>query len=402
MDANDRGIHSAAAPSLGYLYQVRYALLEALRRLRRGQNFLVSIETLDDVVFEEAGEAPELLQLKHHLNKTGDLTDSSPDLWKTIRVWCEAITTGNVSEETLFFLVTTAQAVNGHAAHYLKPGASKNTEIALARLNSVAESSSNRVNAAAYQAYRALNLEQRRSLVESVAIIDSAPNIGDLDTKLKEVVYFAVEQRFLESFLQRLEGWWCRQAIKHLIDSNAKPILAEELDSETKALREQFKQESLPIDDDIMSASVDASGYQDHLFVHQLRLIEVGNVRIFHAIRNYFRAFEQRSRWVREDLLLVGELDRYEGRLIEEWEILFQQMRDELGATATEDAKKISAQTLYKWIETASHPQIRSGVAEPSISRGTYQLLSDSLHVGWHLEFKERLQQLLEVGEVAL
>lgn len=74
MDTNDRGAHSAASSALGYLYQVRYALLEALRRLRKEQEFLVSIETLDDVVFEEAGEAPELLQTKHHLNKVGDLT----------------------------------------------------------------------------------------------------------------------------------------------------------------------------------------------------------------------------------------------------------------------------------------------------------------------------------------
>ncbi|MYC27371.1 MAG: hypothetical protein F4X63_05175 [Nitrospira sp. SB0662_bin_26] len=401
MDTNDRGTHSAASSLLGYLYQVRYALLEALRRLRKGHDFLVSIETLDDVVFEETGEALELLQLKHHLKKAGDLTDSSSDLWKTLRVWCEAGTTGNAPEGTLFFLVTTAQAVVGHAAHYLKPGASRNTENALNRLNSVAESSSNRANASAYQAYRSLNLEQRRNLLESVFVIDSTPNISDLDAELKDVVYFAVEQRFLESFLQRLEGWWCRKAIRHLVNSDAQPILGEELDSKTTALREQFKQDSLPIDDDIMSASVDASGYQDHLFVRQLRLIEVGNARIFHAIRNYFRAFEQRSRWVREDLLLVGELDRYEDRLIEEWDILFQQMRDELGESATEGEKKLSAQTLYKWIETATHPQIRSGVTEPSISRGTYQLLSDSQRVGWHLEFKERLQQLLESAEAA-
>jgi hypothetical protein len=151
-----------------------------------------------------------------------------------------------------------------------------------------------------------------------------------------------------------------------------------------------------------MSASVDASGYQDRPFVHQLRLIEIGNARIFHAIRNFFRAFEQRSRWIREDLLLVGELERYEDRLIEEWDILFEQMRDELGDSASEHAKKEAANTLYKWVETATHQQIRPGVTEPSISRGTYQLLSDSQRVGWHLEFKERLRQLLEAQEAAL
>ena len=398
MRTMERGSHSAASSALGYLYQCRYALLESLNRLKKGQDFLVSIETLDDVVFEEVGEPPELLQTKHHLKSTGDLTDSSPDLWKTIRIWCEAITAGNLPEGSLFFLITTAQTADGSAAYYLKPDASRKPESAVQRLNSTAESSASQDNALAYGAYRLLNDEQKRQLIESVFVVDGAPNIHDLDAELKEGVYFAVEQRFLDSFLQRLEGWWYRLAVKHLIDSDAKPIMSEELNSEMTSLREQFKQESLPIDEDIMRASVDASGYQDRLFVHQLRLIKIGNPRIFHAIRNYFRAFEQRSRWVREDLLLIGELDRYEEALVEEWDILFQQMRDELGNIATEEAKKASAQALYRWVETGILPQIRN-ITEPSIARGSYQILSDAKRVGWHLEFRERLQQLLEDQE---
>lgn len=395
-----RGSHSAASSALGYLYQCRYALLESLKRLRKDQEFLVSIETLDDVVFEEVGEPPELLQTKHHLNNPGDLTDSSSDLWKTIRIWCEAITAGNLPEGSLFFLITTAQTVDGSATYYLKTNASRNPESAMQRLNSTAESSISQTNALAYEAYRSLNHAQKRQLLEFVFVVDGAPNIHDLDAELKEVVYFAVEQRFLDSFLKRLEGWWYRLAVKHLVDSDARPIMSEELNFEMISLREQFKQESLPIDEDILRASVAASGYQDRLFVQQLRLIEIGNPRIFHAIRNYFRAFEQRSRWVREDLLLVGELDRYEEGLVEEWDIIFQQMRDELGDIATEEAKKAAAQTLYKWVETGVLPQIRSNVTEPSIARGSYQILSEAKRVGWHLEFRERLQQLLEDQEV--
>lgn len=401
MSENERGQHSAAASVLGYTYQVRYALLESLRRLRKGQEFIVSIETLDDVVFENDGDAPELLQTKHHMKKTANLTDSSPDLWKTLRIWCEAFATGGVPEGTLYFLITTAQATNGHATHYLRLGESRNPDKAMERLNSTANSSTSQANTKAYKAYQSLNRNQRKRFLHNVLIVDAAPTIFDLDIELKEVAYGFAAKKVLESFLQRLEGWWYRRAIQHLVNDEAKPILSEELNSETTSLREQFKEESLPIDDDIMSASVDASGYQTRLFVHQLRLIEIGNKRIFHAIRNFFRAFEHRSRWIREDLILVGDLERYEDRLIEEWDILFQQMRDELGEEASEESKKIAAQTLYKWVETATHPQIKPGVTEPSISRGTYQLLSDSQRVGWHLEFEKRLRQLLENQETA-
>ena len=399
MDSNNHSAYSASSSVLGYLYQVRYALLEALHRLRKEQVFNVFIETLDDVIFEKEGEPPELLQTKHHLKKAANLTDSSPDIWKTIRIWSEAVTRGTVPEGTLFFLVTTAQASKGSAAHYLRSGASRNTENALQHFNSTADSSSNRDNYSAYQAYRSLNLDQRRQLLESTFIIDNVPHIRNLDSEFKQVVFFAVELRHLESFLQRLEGWWYRRVIKHLIDDSDKPILSEELNAETASLREQFKQDNLPIDDDVLSASVDASGYQKRLFVQQLQLIEIGNRRIYHAIRNYYRAFEQRSRWVREDLLLVGDLERYEDRLVEEWDVHFQQMQDDLGADATEDAKKASARALYMWVETELHPQIRTGVTESFISRGSYQILSDAQRVGWHLEFKERLRHLLAPEE---
>ena len=76
---------SAADSALGYLYQVRVALLWSLRRLESENDFAVSLETLDDVFFQKQGGAPaELLQTKHHLKQKAALTDGSPDLWKSL------------------------------------------------------------------------------------------------------------------------------------------------------------------------------------------------------------------------------------------------------------------------------------------------------------------------------
>lgn len=88
MKANERGQYSAAPSALGYIYQVRYPLLKSLLPLRKIEQFVVYTETLDDVVFETGGEAPELLQTKYIINRAADLTDSSTDLWKTLRIWC--------------------------------------------------------------------------------------------------------------------------------------------------------------------------------------------------------------------------------------------------------------------------------------------------------------------------
>lgn len=399
--SSERNQFSAAPSAIGYLYQIRYALLESLRKLPDGTEFAVSIETLDDVVFENDCAPLELLQAKHHLNRAATLTDASPDLWKSLRIWCESFSNGSLPNAACLQLVTTSAAGDGSAAMYLRPGESRDVSRALERLNSVVATSTNQENARAYEAFNVLSEDQKRQLLDSVAVIDASCQIEDMDAELRRVIYYAVEQRFLDPFLQRLEGWWYRRAVRHLCDDNATPILSAELEAERNSLREQFKTDSLPIDDDIMSQSVDASGYQNRVFVRQLQMIQVGNGRILHAIRNYFRAFEQRSRWMREDLLLVGELERYEQSLEEEWNLYFERMCDEVGDEAAEDEMLQAAQTLYDWVETGMHRPIRPGVAEPAIARGSYHIMSDLQRVGWHRQFKERLRAILESSEVA-
>ncbi|MEU7664333.1 ABC-three component system protein [Streptomyces lincolnensis] len=49
-------------------------------------------------------------------------------------------------------------------------------------------------------------------------------------------------------------------------------------------------------------------------FVRQLDLIDIGKTRVGIAVRDYIRAFTQRSRWSDDNLLLPGEISKYERR----------------------------------------------------------------------------------------
>ncbi len=108
---------SAIDSTLGYLYQVRLALFWSLHRLKNDPDFLVGIETLDDVTFETTGGAPsDLLQTKHHKTGTGSLTNASPDLWKTLRIWFEGQASGAIPPTANLYLVTTGKAQDNTAA----------------------------------------------------------------------------------------------------------------------------------------------------------------------------------------------------------------------------------------------------------------------------------------------
>ena len=389
-----RDTFSAAHSHVGYLYQCRLALLCALRKARRGEEFLLRLETLDDVVFEAQGGPAELLQTKHHLRGSADLTDASPDLWKTLRVWSERFGSGAILPTTSLYLITTSSAPECSAASYLRERG-RDVDKALERLRKTAQTSSSQTNRQAYEAFLALGRPKQLELLEAIYIIDASPSILEIDRSLAEEIRWAVERKYTESFLRRLEGWWFRRAVRLLCDPNEPGVLSQEFEAEIDALREQFKPDALPIDEDIITATIDASGYQDAIFVQQLRLAGIGPKRVLAAIRDYFRAFEQRSRWLREDLLFVGELERYERRLVEEWELVFERVREELGQEAAEEAKREAARKVYEWAESAVFA-IRPNVTEPFVTRGSYQILSDQLRVGWHPNFLERLQYLLE------
>lgn len=399
---DDPSQFSAAESALGYLYQVRCALLWSLQRLPSEPVFEVSIETLDDVTFENDGAPRELLQTKLHRKHGANLTDASPDLWKTLRLWIAALDAGQTTNQTVFYLVTTENAPSGTIAGYLTPK-DRDTDAALRKLDQTAQTSSNQANATAYQAYLGKTPGERKSLIDRVFIIDCAPGIADVDRMLKTEVFYASSREHQNAFLEYLEGWWFRRALEQLQRINdGDRISSEELEAQMADLRDQFRRDSLPIADDLVNYELDdetVESHHDFPFVQQIRLATSHATRISSAIQDYYRAFEQRSRWQRQDLLFVGDLKSYEKRLVEEWELLFAAVEDRIGENAFEEDKKAAAQEVLSWAETgAVNARIKAEVSEPFITRGSLHILANELRVGWHPEFRSRLERLLERG----
>ena len=379
---------------LGYLYQCRVALVDSIRRLKSEGSFSVELETLDDIVFYTEGTPTEILQTKHRTTRKGDLTDSSSDLWKTLRIWAGGIRTGKYANDTLYYLITTASAGDKSVASYLRFDDKRDPSKALERLDRVAETSSYKANKPAYDAYLLLSRDKRLSLLEKMVVCDCYTNILALESEMRKELTLTVKKEQLFSLIERLEGWWFRRVIQHLTRKPSEAILSEELDAELDKLRQQFQDDNLPIDSDILETEIDEDMFSGHIFVEQLRLINLTNKRILNAMRQYFRASEQRSRWLREGLLLYGELEKYDKQLCEEWEIRFNAMAQDIGEKAAEEEVRKHARQLYKWAEMDALFPIRSAVKEPFVTRGSLQILADYKKIGWHLEFFERLKLL--------
>ena len=388
-----QSVHSAAQSAAGYMYQARLALLEALRYAYSDSGIEIAVEKLDDVSFEKDGSALELLQTKHHLKKSGDLTDSSVDLWKTLRVWAETSKADpSLPGRTRFALVTTAQAPTGSAASYLRPADAGNRDPAKAEaiLLEAGGASQNTALTKAITAFTVLTPEMRSALVAAIEIIDRAPLIADMESSIEERLRMIAPRGKAALAREHLEGWWWPRICVALQAETPGTISVLEVEQKLDDIRDSLKRDALPFDmADVEPPQEELDSLEEMRFVQQLRSIGIGANRLQYAKRDFYRASTQRSQWARQNLLFDGEVGRFDRTLVEEWQPRFAQMCDGLPEVCNDAALREAGHKLYSWVEIDARFPLRTTTSR-FLNVGSYHILADDLRVGWHRDYETR------------
>jgi hypothetical protein len=386
---------SAAPSAAGYLYQARLALALCLKHVNASAGIEIGIERLDDVSFETDGTAVELLQAKHHIDRVASLSDRSADLWKTLRIWSEAAAADpTMPARTRFALVTTGSAPEESAASMLRPASAysadggRDPKSAAALLTSIAEAGGNQDLKAAHAAFLALNPRMRASLLSSVEILDNQPLLIDLGEVIESDLRLIAPRGQAAVARERLEGWWWPRVCKALIQKPSEAISILEVEAKLDDIRDGLKRGALVADHEHMDPPAEEiADYEGRLFIRQLKAVGVGGNRVEYAKRDYYRAFTQRSKWVREHLVFDGEIAKYEVTLIEEWQPRFQQMQDKLAAgEPSPAAQRAGGQDIYSWVEAEARFPFRS-VTHRFLTVGSYHMLANDMRVGWHPDY---------------
>ena len=374
----------ASASMLGYLYQVRMALVLLLRRIKTDPGASLSLENFDDIAFQSGGNVLEQLQTK--LVSTKSLSDASTDLWKTLRVWAEQFRVGALNpSSTSLTLLTTAEAPIGSAASYLRLE-DRNHAKALGILEGVTESSRSASNQSAYQEFMRLPKTRRSQLVRSIYVLDRSPGMIQALNLLRQELRIATAPATVDAFATRIQGWWFEAVVEQLMGVR-RVISGADLEAALADLREQFRLDNLPIDF-AEETLPDPSTYKEAKFVQQLQHIELSSMRVSLAMLDYYRATRQRGRWIDDQVVHEAELKAFERRLYETWLELFEAEKQECdGTDKPKTGRKIYSGTLFQQI------LLRPGCAEPFIMRGSYHILADLLKVGWHPDFAILMKQ---------
>lgn len=389
--------HQASEQMIGYLYQVRYALNLLLKD--DDEQSQISIEKFDDIAFSHDDTPVMLIQLKHHIKHYGDLTDASTDIWRTLKVWIDAIKKSpELLKTTSFMIITTASSPDKTASYYLKNNGNRDYELAYRLLKKVCEKSINQSHIAYYNAFHSLDEKVAKQLLANVIVVDGSSNIVDVEGELKREIRYSCLPKYQDLVCERLEGWWFKKAIEALCSDNPIYISQSQVRSYIVSVSREYSPDNLPIDiKDFEELNLEDLSSNEKIFYEQLKLVSVGSKRMRTALRDYYRAFKQRASWVRNDLLYVNELDNYERRLIDEWEHCFYAMQDNLAEydnEVTEEIKVKSGKQLFSDLEEKDI-RIREKCSEAFVMRGSYHILSNQLKIGWHTDFYERLKFLL-------
>ncbi len=105
-NTDSNSVHDASAAALGFYYQSQFALLTLMSQPDNDAG--VAIERLDDVELKANGQQL-LFQLKHSIqDNPPPVTLASVALWKTIKVWIDALPLVSLADTT-FHLVSTGK-----------------------------------------------------------------------------------------------------------------------------------------------------------------------------------------------------------------------------------------------------------------------------------------------------
>ena len=388
---------SAKEPSLGYFYQIKYALYILLTHSKVMDNPRVRIENLDDIEIEDINVL-HLLQTKLHIKNKANLTDSSVDFWKTIRIWSEYINNEIIDlENTIFNLITTEEIPDSSILYKFKSNITLDSEVSdiIKALDKISVESKNKTNAKAYIAYQALSIPNKKHLIKKIRILDSSIGITEINSKIKNELIYSTYPSTVDSFLEILEGWWFQKSIENLT-TQIDHISSSELQLKIANIRDTFQADNLPnhFPNQLDITNEDVENLKERNFLKQLELIKVksSSRTIKRAISDFRRAFEQRSKWLRLHLLNPEEEEEYDIKLYNYWKNIYDIMCDEAEEKSIEELIDLGKGFyIEQFAKTCPQIKIREKFNEDYLTRGSYQMLADSKKIGWHPNYKDEL-----------
>lgn len=396
------GAHAAGAAALGFYYQTLFALVTLIAQIT--DNAAVVVERLDDVELNVDGNTM-LYQLKHSMGETPPpITLYSRSLWKTIKVWIDAMPDLTLSETTLC-LVAVGKVPDESPLKALLVEDSDRAELLKAMqeeakrvvdercaAKQIGKKIPHEDRAAGCEAFLALGAADQQNILRRIRIQQGSPTIDKIEGAVATHLMLLPEEH-RPVIAKRLIEWWDRQVIYSLCGKRERVLTRVELQHQITTIIGDIEQARLVPD---FMTTVPPKEYQpDGMLTRQVQLVDGRESDLTVAIRDEWRAREQRSRWLNANPAMASTINDYDIVLQEKWSDRHMQMADEC-SELEDKGKRESGLKLLRWAHQeapGSVPPLSQGWSGHYYVSGTYHVLAIDLKVGWHPDYRDLLKE---------
>jgi hypothetical protein len=194
---------------------------------------------------------------------------------------------------------------------------------------------------------------------------------------------------------KHLLAWWDRQVVETLTGERTEPLHADEVRIEV------VKRTAILLDNGFFE---DTETYYGEIepsapgVTHQLDFINATPSQRNRSVPVEMTARAQRAAWMKADISKANAIRKYDNILIKEWSYRFGEKVDK--CVGADDAAKMShGRALLDWSHFNAPLEVRRidpKYENPDLIRGSYLYLSGLGSVGWHPDYKEMLQVVLD------
>lgn len=399
--ADSNTVHEASAAALGFYFQSQFALLTLISHTT--DDAAVAIERLDDVELKANGQTL-LYQLKHSVQENPPaVTLACVPLWKTIKVWIDAIPLVSLADTT-FCLVSVGSVPSDSPLTALCDPQADREPLLKAMLDEANRVVDERIaaktageklphgaRAAGCEAFLNLDPSTRSSLLRRIRIQQGTVTVGQIPEALSKHLHLFPKEHRLQA-AEHLLAWWDQQVVYTLCGKRDRVIQRSEMEHSISSIFAHLDDEKLIAEFDLENHPDD---YQpDGMLYRQIDLVRGKPSDVTRAVREQWRASQQRAKWIVDKPQMRSKIVSYDAKLTEYWSDLHIRMKEDCEGL---DPSEIEAKGLELLRWTHDHAPKDVEPIAPSWSghyyvRGTYQVLAIDRLVGWHVDFLNLLK----------
>jgi hypothetical protein len=383
-------LHSADGSFLGFLYQIERAIFWL-----SGSHIdaIVGVEVDDDItikLIEGKNISTIYEQAKHSQTNRIPYSNQSLDLWKTLKIWIDAVESGRINVDIATFSLITNKKMPSTRLVYLLNSAKISDKPSITKAISELKDIARKLPKTMVEyANSLLNCSEETliKIVNKIVLLDNdyKHNSNDIKRTIRGNLSMSDDLPFNHIY-NNLLGFVSDTLIQKWKNREAGWITVKAFNQQYSQLVADFKRKSFyeQTVDSLPVSTKDVEKNKGRIYVEQLNRIGCSEEEVIEAIHDFIRAASERSRLAQDGEISSQKFDLYFQDLLSYWKAI---SRPQFKFAKPEDYIQVGYQVYYDCIVYKG--KLNSYEPEQGYThKGSYHYLSDKIMLGWHPQWE--------------